>query len=226
MGALQERITSTKKGSITSFQAVYVPADDLTAPMAPAMYTPETQITSAYVTGIIKSGSDDPASLANSVRAALREIDATVPVYDVATLSSLVDKTSAQRDFVARLLGGFAAVAVFLAALGLYGVVSYGVSQRTRELGVRLALGATGGEVVRLVLTGGLKLVAGGVAVGLAVAAASTPLLGALVFGVRPLDPMSYAGATAVLVIVALAAHWIPVRRALRIDRARALRAE
>ena len=138
------------------------------------MYTPETQITSAYLTAMVKSANDDPASLGNAVRGALRELDPTVPVYDIATLSSLMEKPSAQRHFVARLLGGFAAVAVFLAALGLYGVVSYGVSQRTRELGVRLALGATSGEVVQLVLAGGLRLVAIGVAAGLAAAAAST----------------------------------------------------
>ncbi len=201
-------------------------ADDLTTPMAPAMYTPETQITSAYLTAIVKSASNDPASLGNAVRGALRELDPTVPVYDIATLSSLVAKPSAQRHFVARLLGGFAAVAVFLAALGLYGVVSYGVSQRTRELGVRLALGATSGEVVRLVFAGGLRLVAIGVAAGLAAAAASTHLLGALIFGVGPLDPFSFAAAALLLVFVALIAHWVPVRRALRTDPARALRTE
>ena len=201
-------------------------ADDLTEPMAPAMYTPETQITSAYLTAMVKSANDDPASLGNAVRGALRELDPTVPVYDIATLSSLMEKPSAQRHFVARLLGGFAAVAVFLAALGLYGVVSYGVSQRTRELGVRLALGATSGEVVQLVLAGGLRLVAIGVAAGLAAAAASTHLLGALIFGVGPLDPFSFAAAAILLVIVALIAHWLPVRRALRIDPARALRSE
>jgi putative ABC transport system permease protein len=203
-----------------------VHADDLTAPIDPAMYTPETQITSAYLTAVVTSANDDPASLGNAVRGALRELDPTVPVYDIATLSSLVDKASAQRAFVARLLTGFAAVAVFLAALGLYGVVSYGVSQRTRELGVRVALGATVSDVVRLVLAGGLRLVAVGVAVGLAAAAASTHLLGALIFGVGPLDPMSFAGAALMLGIVALIAHWVPVRRALRIDPARALRAE
>ena len=203
-----------------------VHADDLTATMAPAMYTPETQITSAYLTAIIKSANDDPSSLANSARGAMRELDPTVPVHDVATLSSLVGKASAQRNFVARLLAGFAAVAVFLAALGLYGVISYAVSQRTRELGVRLALGATVSDVVRLVLAGGLKLVAVGVASGLAAAAASTHLLGALIFGVGPLDPISFGGAALLLAVVALMAHWVPVRRALRIDPARALRAE
>jgi putative ABC transport system permease protein len=200
--------------------------DDLAAPIGPAMYTPETQIPSAYLTAIVKSANDDPASLGAAVRHALRELDSTVPVYGVATLSSLVDKASAQRDFVARLLAAFAAAAVFLAAIGLYGVVSYGVSQRTRELGVRLALGAQPRDVLRLVLGGGFTLVAIGVGAGLAAAFAMTRVLGTLVYGVSHVDPATFALATLLLVAVALLAHWVPVRRALRIDPAGALRAE
>jgi putative ABC transport system permease protein len=200
--------------------------DDVTAPVAPAMYTPETQITSAYLTALVKSSSADAAALAAPVRGVLREIDPAVPVYGVSTLSSLVGKASAQRVFVMRLLAGFAVVALALAALGLYGVVSYGVAQRTREVGVRVALGAQRRDVLRLVLAGGVPLVAAGVAAGLATAAAATRFLGALVFGVSPIDPPAFAAAAAVLVLVALAAHWLPVRRALKIDPARALRAE
>jgi len=125
-----------------------------------------------------------------------------------------------------RLLGGFALVAVLLAAIGLYGVVSYGVALRTREVGVRMALGAQRMDVLRLVLAGGAKLVALGVIAGLAGAAASTRLMGTLVFGVSPVDPLTFAVAVLVLVAVALLAHWLPIRRALRIDPALALRAE
>ena len=203
-----------------------VRSDDLTAPVLPAMYTPETQFTSAYLTALVKASGEDAAVVAGSVARAVRELDSGVPVYGVATLSSLVDKASAQRLFVTRLLAGFAMVAVLLAAIGLYGVVSYGVSQRTREVGVRVALGAQRHDVLRLILRGGLKLVAIGVVTGLGAAFVSTRYLGALVFGVSPVDPLTFAAAAALLAVVALLAHWIPVRRALRIDPASALRAE
>lgn len=107
-----------------------------------------------------------------------------------------------------------------------YGVVSHGVSQRTREVGARVALGARRRDVLRLVLGGGFKLVAIGVAAGLAAAFMSTRYLGALVFGVSPVDPLTFAAAAALLGVVALLAHWVPVRHALRIDPASALRAE
>jgi putative ABC transport system permease protein len=203
-----------------------VHAADLTAPVVPAMYTPETQITSAYLTAIVKSSNDAAAALAAPVRHVLRELNPTVPVYGVATLSSLVDQASAQRLFVTRLLAAFALVALLLAAIGLYGVVSYGVGQRAREIGVRVALGAQRRDVVRLVLSSGLLLVGIGVAAGLAAAIAVTRFLGALVFGVSPVDPLTFAASAALLTLVALGAHWVPVRRALRIDPARALRSE
>jgi putative ABC transport system permease protein len=200
--------------------------DDLTAPPTPAMYTPQTQITDSYLVAVVKSSASDAAALAAPVRAVLHDLDPAIPVYDVATLRSLVAKSSAQRLFVMRLLAGFACVAVLLAAIGLYGVVSYGVAQRTREVGVRVALGAQRRDVLRLVLSSGLSLVAIGVTGGLLVAFVTTRYLGTLVFGVSPVDPPTFAGAAALLTLVALAAHWVPIRRALRIDPASALRAE
>jgi putative ABC transport system permease protein len=203
-----------------------VRGDDLTAPVLPSMYTPETQFTSAYLTAVVRASGENPAVVAGPVARALRELDSGVPVYGVATLSSLVDKASAERVFVTRLLTAFAGVAVLLAAIGLYGVVSYGVAQRTREVGVRVALGARRRDVMRLVLSSGVSLVAVGLAAGLAAAFASTRFLGALVFGVSPVDPATFAAAALVLTLVALGAHWVPIRRALRIDPASALRAE
>ncbi|HVD91483.1 MAG TPA: ABC transporter permease [Vicinamibacterales bacterium] len=200
--------------------------DDLTAPPTPAMYTPQSQLTDSYLVAVVKSSTPDAAALAPPVRAVLRDLDPAIPVYDVATLRSLVARSAAQRLFVMRLLTGFAAVAVLLAAIGLYGVVSYGVAQRTREVGVRVALGAQRRDVLRLVLSSGLSLVAVGVAGGLLVAFVATRYLGTLVFGVSPVDPPTFAGAAALLTLVALAAHWVPIRRALRIDPASALRAE
>ena len=200
--------------------------DDLTAAPTPSMYTPQAQATDSYLVALVKSSTPNPEALVAPARAVFRGLDATVPLYDIATLPALVAKSSGDRLFVMRLLAGFAAVAVLLAAIGLYGVVSYGVAQRTREVGVRLALGAQARDILALVLGGGVKLVALGVAGGLAAAALATRFLGSLVFGVSPVDPLTVAGAAALLVVVALAAHWAPIRRALRIDPASALRAE
>ena len=200
--------------------------DDVTGPPRAGLYTPQTQFTDSFLVALVKVAGADPLSVAAAARQVIRSMDANVPVYRVAALPSLVAEASSQRTFVMRLLGGFALVAVLLAAIGLYGVVSYGVALRTREVGVRMALGAQRMDVLRLVLAGGAKLVALGVIAGLAGAAASTRLMGTLVFGVSPVDPLTFAVAVLVLVAVALLAHWLPIRRALRIDPALALRAE
>jgi putative ABC transport system permease protein len=199
---------------------------DVTAPVTPAMYVPESQFTDSYLVAVVTSATADPGTLTGPVRAAIRELDRAVPVYDVATMADLVERAAASQVFVMRVLTGFAVLAVLLAAVGLYGVVSYGVAQRTREVGVRIALGAQPRDVLRLVLSSGMVLVAIGVAAGLAAAVAATRYLHSLVFGVSPLDPLTFAGAAAVLTAVALLAHWVPIRRALRIDPARARRAE
>ena len=200
--------------------------DDLTSAPLAAMYAPQTQLTDSYLVALVKSSTQDPAALAGPARAVLRGLDASVPVYDVAALPDLVQRSSAQQVFVMRLLAAFAGVAVLLAAIGLYGVVAHGVAQRTREVGLRMALGAQGRDVLGPILGGGLKLVAVGVLGGLLAAAISTRFLGSLVFGVSPVDPVTFGAAALLLIGVALAAHWVPVRRALRIDPATALRAE
>jgi putative ABC transport system permease protein len=200
--------------------------EDVTQPVTAAMYTAEAQFTDSFLVAIVKASTGDPAALTSPVRQVLRELDASVPVYGIATLPALVQQASAQRLFVMQLLSGFAAVAVLLAAIGLYGVVSYGVAQRTREVAVRVALGAQRGEIFRLVLWRGLGLVGIGLAIGLVCALAATRLLGTLTFGVSPVDPPTFFSAAALLALVALAAHVVPIRRALRIDPAEALRAE
>jgi putative ABC transport system permease protein len=199
---------------------------DLTRAATAAMYTPQTQLTDSFLVAVVKSSNADPAPLVAPVRAVLRELDPRVPVYDVATMEALLAKAAAQRLFVMRLLAGFALVAVLLAGIGLYGVVSHGVAQRTREVGVRVALGAQRGDILRLVLGQGFTLVTAGVAGGLAAAIASTRYLGTLVFGVSPVDPLTLGAAAILLMLVALAAHSVPIRRALRVDPAAALRHE
>jgi putative ABC transport system permease protein len=200
--------------------------EDLTAAPTAALYTPQTQSTDSFLVALIKSSTAEPEALVGPARAIFRSLDPAVPIYDVATLPALVARSSADRLFVMRLLAAFAGVAVFLAAIGLYGVVSHGVAQRTREVGVRVALGAQPRDVLTLVLAGGAKLIAAGVLGGIVAAGLATRALGTLVFGVSPMDPLTFAAAAAVLIAVALGAHVLPVRRALRIDPAAALRSE
>ncbi|HEY2431873.1 MAG TPA: ABC transporter permease [Vicinamibacterales bacterium] len=198
---------------------------DLTEPPRAAMYNPQAQRPDASV-AVLKTATADATAVAAAARRVVRDIDPSVPVYQVASLASLIGESGAQRRFVTRLLAGFAAVAVLLAALGLYGVVSYGVAQRTREVGVRIALGAQRGDVSRLVLRSGVPLVAAGLAAGTAAALVTTRYLGSLLYGVSPVDPATLLSSAVLLAGVALLAHWIPMRRALRIDPVRALQAD
>jgi putative ABC transport system permease protein len=168
----------------------------------------------------------DPASLADTLKAALRGVDPTLAVQRINTLADVVSLSMVEPRVYTLLLGTFAALAVLLAAIGLYGLVAYGVSQRTHELGVRMALGATRLEIVRLVLREGLWLVIGGVALGLAGAFATTRLLVGLVKGSRPNDPLTFAAVTAVLLVAGLVASYVPARRAARVDSITALRVE
>lgn len=197
---------------------------DLESAALPAFYAPESQFTDSDLVGIVRTASADPSALAAAARQTLQELDPTIAMYDVATLESRVADAAAAPRFVMGLLAGFAAVALLLAAVGLYGVVSFGVSQRTRELGLRIALGATPRQVLRLILSNGVVLIAAGVAVGVVAAGLTTRLLGSLVFGVTPLDPMVFSTAAVVLVAVAALAHLLPALRALAIDPVRALR--
>jgi putative ABC transport system permease protein len=224
----QVRIGGATSGSWRTVVGIVadVHHDDLTVPPAPAMYTPELQIPSAYLTAIIRSHAGNPSGLAQPARDVLRGLNASVPVYGVAPLSALVGRSAAERVFVMRLLAGFAGIALVLAAVGLYGVVSYTVAQRSREVGVRMALGAQRQDVVRLVLSGALPVVSAGLVVGLAAALSATRYLESLLFGVNPADLISLSAASLMLAAIALTAHWVPVRRALRIDPAIALRAE
>jgi putative ABC transport system permease protein len=200
--------------------------DDLTGELIPAMYMPETQFTDSYLVAVVKASTSDPEALVTPLKDVLRRLDPTVPVYDVATLETLVDKAGAQHVFIMRLLTGFAGVAVLLASIGLYGVVSYTVAHRSRELGIRVALGARRGDVVRVVLSRGLVLLLVGLGAGLAAAVVATRYLGALVFRVNPMDPATLTSAVLLLCGVAVLAHLPPLRRALRVDPVVALRQE
>ncbi len=158
------------------------------------------------------------------IRAAVRAVNPEIAVYNAYSMSQLLDRAVTPRRFPMLLLTGFAVLALVLAAAGLYGVIAQGVEQRTREIGVRMALGAARGDVLRMVLGDGLRLAAAGVAVGFAGALALTRLMATMLYGVSPHDPLTFTLAPAVLLLVAIAASVIPAARASRIDPAVILR--
>jgi ABC-type antimicrobial peptide transport system permease subunit len=152
------------------------------------------------------------------VRKAIGSVDKDQPVWAVRSLESQVEATRGSTRFLAALLGIFAGVALLLAGVGIYGVTSYGVAQQTHEIGIRLALGASGDRVLREVVGRGARLTLIAVAIGLVVAVAMGRLASAVLFGVTPIDPTALAGAAVILGAVSLAACYVPARRASRVD--------
>lgn len=198
---------------------------DLAARPTPQMYLPHAQVTDSFVVLAVKAAAR-AEGLVPALRETVHSLDARVPVYDIATMEERLDKTLAVRRFVMRLLGGFAVVSLLLAAIGLYGVVACSVTQRTREFGLRIALGATPADIVGQLFASGAALVGSGLAVGLVASLLVTRLTQTLLFEVRPHDPQTVALAVAVLAGVAGLAHALPVLRALSVDPALALRQE
>ena len=179
-----------------------------------------------YAAAVAVRGALPPAAAAAIVRAAVAEADRQVPVHDVKPMRARVEESVGARRLAAWAMGGFAGVAVVLAALGLYGVLSYVVAQRARDLGVRAALGASAGAVTRLVVGGGVRLAVVGAALGLLLYAAAQRALASLLYGVGAADPVAIAAGVATLGVAALLATWLPARRAARLDPAAVLRAE
>ena len=173
---------------------------------------------------VLARSAQDPASLSAAMHAAIFEVDRSQPVYDMTPMSEIVGKSIAQRRLALVLLAFFGASALALAAIGAYGVMSFVVAQRTGEIGIRMALGAGAWQVAWLVQRQGMALVAAGVVLGTAGAALLTRLMGALLFHVDHRDPLVFAGAAAVLVIVSAMACWLPARRAASVDPLEALR--
>jgi len=189
------------------------------------LYVPHSQMSWENFFLVVRTVAE-PTSMTTAVRAAIQSVDQNQPVYEVMTMEQRVSESVGQRRFSMLLLGLFAAVALLLAAVGLYGVMSYGVSQRTQEIGIRLALGAQAGDVLKLVVKQGMSLVCLGVGLGLLASLALTRLLTNLLFGVQATDPVTIAGVALMLVGVALLACWIPARRAAKVDPMIALRRE
>jgi predicted permease len=174
---------------------------------------------------LIRSRSD-PAQLVAAIRDRVHAVDPAMPIYNIQTMEQAVSESVAQPRFYTWLLSGFAGLALLLAALGIYGVVSYSVSQRTRELGIRIALGATQDRVVRLVIGQGISLTVAGVIIGLVGAYWLVHLLATLLYGVKATDSATFAGVSIVLLGVASLASYLPARRASRVDPVIAMRAE
>ncbi|HEY0299992.1 MAG TPA: FtsX-like permease family protein, partial [Rhizomicrobium sp.] len=194
-------------------------------PMRPGIYLPLGQGSNNTLTVAVRT-TGDPAAFTATARETLRQMDSELPMFRVRTLEQAVQRSMAQRATYSWLLGIFAAMALVLALGGSYGVTSYLVSQRTREIGIRVALGARGGDIVRTVLKKSLVIVAIGVALGVAASLGVARLLSDLLFGVPPHDASIIAGAAVVLLAFGALANWLPARRAARVDPIGALRGE
>jgi putative ABC transport system permease protein len=171
-------------------------------------------------------GNVRPQTLVRSVVQEIHRIDKDQPVADIATMEQIALEPVAQRRMVMALLVSFAGLALILSTLGIYSVLSYSIAQRTREIGLRMALGAQHGNVLRLVVAGGARLAALGIAVGLSASLALTQLMKVLLFGVRPIDPFTFYAVIALLAVTSILACYIPARRAMRVDPIEALRYE
>jgi predicted permease len=195
----------------------------LTADAEPMYYLPYAQavITNPYLT-LRYSG--DPAALANAVRRIVSQMDSSVPVYQVSTLENYVSKSAAQPRFQTFLLTCFAGIALLLSAIGLYGLLSYIVVQRTFEIGLRMAIGAQRKDVLRMVLQRGLHLAIAGLIIGLATSALLTGFLSHMLYGVQPLDPLTFAAVSIVLLAVSVLASFAPAWRASQLDPIKTLR--
>jgi predicted permease len=197
--------------------------ENLTVPPDPVYYLPWMQMPFETPRLCIRT-TGDPGQLAGAVRAEIAKLDAGIPLYRVQPMESLVSNAAAQPKFQMLLVTGFALLALALSAVGLYAVLAYLVAQRTAEIGLRIALGARRGDVMGWVLRRGLALTVGGIAIGLAGAAALTRFLRELLFGVEPLDGLTLTVVIAVLLVVAVAASSVPAWRAARVDPLEALR--
>jgi putative ABC transport system permease protein len=204
--------------------------EDAHSPVRAQFYMPVSQIPDQFMPLLARGGlfvvrtqasfdSEMPA-----IRHALEKVNAQLVVYETQTMDKIISDSLAARRFSMILLGIFAALALVLSCVGIYGVVSYLAGQRTHEIGIRMALGAQRNDVLRLILGHGAAMSLIGVAVGIAASLALTPLMAKLLFGVSAHDPLTYASVPCLLIAVALAASYIPARRAMRVDPIIALR--
>jgi putative ABC transport system permease protein len=199
--------------------------DSLTDQAEPTVYLPHPELTYGFMTLIIRTDGD-PAAMTPVVRDELRAMDSDQPVSDVRTMDQVMAETVSRPRFNTLLFGLFAGLATLLAGVGIFGVMNYSVTLRTRELGIRMALGAQPGKVLMLILRQGLLLTLIGIGIGLAGALALTRVISGLLFGVVATDPVTFAAIVLLLAAVSLVACYIPARRATKVDPVIALRYE
>jgi putative ABC transport system permease protein len=199
--------------------------DDLEEAADPTAYLPYAQNPSRTMNLVIR-GTQDPTQLVAAVRSEVRALDPALPVSRVKTVSQMIQERVSPKRLMAYILAVFALSALLLASVGIYGVMSYAVTQRTHEIGIRMALGARAADVLKLVVKNGMSLALVGVAIGLAGSFALTRLLTDLLFQVAPTDKNTFAGVATCLIVVALLACYIPARRATKVDPLVALRDE
>jgi predicted permease len=199
----------------------------LDTPAEPTLFLPFQQDANSYISYIVRAGGS-PVAAIGAIRGALREVDPRLVLRNPLTMEQVIDQSPAVflRRYPSYLIGSFAVLAIVLAMIGLYGLISYSVSQRGRELSIRIALGAQRGDVLRLVMGEGAWLASIGVAIGVAAGLALTQLMRGLLFGVAAGDPATFGGVAMAVALVALAASLIPARRAMRTDPVAALRYE
>jgi putative ABC transport system permease protein len=199
--------------------------DDLDEAPDPTAYFPFSQNPRFTMSLVIRS-KQDPTLLASAVRSELQMLDPNLPVSNVKTLGEMISERISPKRLMTYILAVFGLIALLLASVGIYGVMSYAVTQRTQEIGVRMALGAQAADVLKLVIKNGMTMALVGVAIGLAGAYALTRLLANLLFKVAPTDLLTFAFVTGALIVVALIACYIPARRATKVDPLVALRYE
>jgi putative ABC transport system permease protein len=189
------------------------------------VYVPLRQHPASEMTLLVKSGAD-PATLTSAIREAVQSIDKDQPLFAISTMKELVSNSVATRRMTLVLLGLFSGLALVLGAIGIYGVISYSVAQRTHEIGIRMALGAPRRDVFRLVVGQGLKLAGIGITIGVVAAFGLARLMSSLLYGISVTDFETFAGVSILLAFVAFVACYIPARRAMRVDPIIALRYE
>jgi hypothetical protein len=213
-----------------TFTVIGVVADVMIEEVSEREVTPTAFVPYAYQqtpnTGLIVRATGDPVTLTSAIRAAIRASDPTIPMFAASSMDEIRRGGFWQYRLFGQMFGSFGALAIILAIVGVYGVLSYSVSQRTQEFGVRMALGASPQDVRRMMIRQGMALAAWGIGLGALGAVAVTRIIGSLLYNVTPTDPVSFGGVIALMLAVAAAAAYLPARRATMVDPMVALRAE